>query len=54
MKSFLVCCYAAFFITVSLPASAGDTASKLQGMVGWTIAAVTQVEDEFEGCDSTR
>ncbi|MNN76299.1 hypothetical protein D3C81_1926660 [compost metagenome] len=51
MKSFLACCYAAFFITVSLPASAGDTASKLQGMVGWTIAAVTQVEDEFEGCD---
>ncbi|MFP3333397.1 hypothetical protein SB761_22040 [Pseudomonas sp. SIMBA_064] len=51
MKSFLACCYAAFFTTVSLPAFAGDTASKFQGMVGWTIAAVTQVEDEFEGCD---
>nr|WP_314878151.1 hypothetical protein [uncultured Pseudomonas sp.] len=51
MKSFLTFCCAVFFIAVSLLASAGDTTSKFQGMVGWTIAAVTQVEDEFEGCD---
>lgn len=51
MKSFLACCYAAFFIAASLPVSAGDTVSKFQGMVGSTIAAVTQVDDEFEGCD---
>ncbi len=41
-----------FFLTYSL-AHALD-ASDFSGLEGWTVAAVTQVEDEFEGCDFDR
>jgi hypothetical protein len=29
-------------------------ASDFSGLEGWTVAAVTQVRDEFEGCDFDR
>lgn len=32
-------------------ASYSDVTYELSGMVGWTIATVTQVDGEFEGCD---
>lgn len=40
------------FLTHSL-AHALD-ASDFSGLEGWTVATVTQVEDEFEGCDFGR
>jgi hypothetical protein len=41
------------FLAATTPALALD-ASDFSGIEGWTIAAVTQVRDEFEGCDFDR
>jgi hypothetical protein len=35
-------------------ASLAIDASDFSGLEGWTVAAVTQVRDEFEGCDFDR
>lgn len=37
----------------AVPVFAVD-ASDFSGMEGWSVAAVTRVEDEFEGCDVNR
>lgn len=42
-----------FFVAAAMPAQGVD-ASDFSGMEGWTIAAVTQVRGEFEGCDFDR
>lgn len=43
----------ALLLATAISARAFD-ASDFSGMEGWTIAAVTQVRGEFEGCDFDR
>ena len=38
-------------LVLSPVTSYSDVAYEFSGMVGWKIAAVTQVEGDFEGCD---
>jgi hypothetical protein len=43
----------ATFLLMPKPSFALD-ASDFSGLEGWTVAAVTQVRNEFEGCDFDR
>ena len=41
-----------FLLSILWPtATMSDMADNFRGMEGWTVAAVTQVDGEFEGCD---
>lgn len=43
-----------FNLLLSPTSNGQDVANLLQGMEGWTIIAITQVDGDFEGCDFNR
>ena len=52
----LTCCTTLVLVALLLipTASLAIDASDFSGLEGWTVAAVTQVRDEFQGCDFDR